>query len=157
MAGDSRCNNEGGGGFTDTIQKVHLVKGTLVGVAGDAAMITAVRKTLWEEPNPVLVTKWPKGEYTALCLMPNGKLFEVEDGQIIPHDPTPLMAIGVGGDVALGAAHAWLKLKRRRNPDRLTIKEAESMMRVALTCATELNSQCGGRIALKICDLRELI
>ena len=156
MAGESRCNNEDGGGFTDTLRKVHLVRGKLVGVAGDAAMVTEVRRTLWEEPNPVLVTRWPKGEYSALCLAGNGKLFEVEDGQIIPHDQIPLMAIGVGGDVALGAAHAWLKLKRKRNLDRLKVSEARAMMKVALECATLLNSQCGGRVILKICDLREL-
>jgi len=155
MASDSRCNSEGGG-FTDSIKKTFEIHGGLLGVVGDAGTITNVRRTLWEEPEIGSVAKWPKGEYQALYLNKHRKLFEIDGGQIIPHDEVTLLGIGVGGEVALGAAEAWLRLKRIRRRDNLTEKQVEQMLRFSLQCAIAHNSQCGGRIMLKICDLREM-
>ncbi len=155
MASDSRCNSEGGG-FTDSIRKTFSIHGGLLGVVGDAGTITDVRRTLWEEPDIGAVTKWPKGEYVALYMNKEGKLFEIDGGQIIPHDEVTLIGIGVGGDVALGAAEAWLRLKRIRRRDNLTDKQVEQMLRFSLQCAISHNSQCGGRIMLRICDLRDI-
>lgn len=156
MASDSRCNAEDGG-YTDSIKKTFDIHGGLLGVVGDAGLITEVRRAIWNAQGDIgEITKWPKGEFVALYMNKKGRLFEIDCGQIIPHDGITLMGIGVGGDVALGAAEAWMRLNKIRRRDAISEDRVEKMLRFAVSCATAHNTQCGGRLTLKICDLREV-
>lgn len=88
------------------MRKLSRVHGHLIGIAGGVADCDEFIN--WcKAGGSETETEPPKGQYSAIVVQPNGKVFEVECGKYLPRlTNTKFHAIGSGAPYALAAMYA---------------------------------------------------
>lgn len=149
IGGDQRASYDDGHKF-DKSPKVYKIKTGLVGFTGETVAESKLIETLRKADDPTLDSvALPKGEYRALFMSRNGKVYDIVGGKAAACEKGAVVfCAGAAYQYAHGAIYGYCKAKRwtisRVNKTQLT-----ELVRLGCRVAIEMNNTCGGRIQVK--------